>query len=94
MSQLKIYFPNVSSLDQLYSAISPTNVKVIALLKANPATAAETETMAHLKRFIRELDEAKLATFLRFTTASDVLVTDTLAISFTEDLLLILVVLP
>lgn len=84
MPRLKIYFPNVSSLDQLYSAISLTNVKVIALLKSNPATAAETETIAHLKRFTRGLDEAKLATLLRFTTASDVLVTDTLAISFTN----------
>ena len=38
-----------------------------------------------MKRFIRGLDEAKLATFLRFTTASDVLVTDTLTISFTDN---------
>ena len=63
----------------------PTNVKVTALLKASPVTAAEGETLAHLKRFIRGLDEAKLATFLRLTTASDVLVTDTLTISFTDN---------
>ena len=47
-------------------------------------TAAETEAMAHLKRFIRGLDEAKLPTFLRFTTAADVIVTDALTISFTN----------
>ena len=72
-------------LDQLDSSIIPTNVKVIAMLKASPATVAGSETMAHLKRFIRGLDEAKLTTFLRFTTASDVLVTDTLTISFNND---------
>lgn len=82
LAHLKIYFPDVSSLDQFYSCIIPTNLKVIALLKASPATAAETETVAHLKRFIRGLDEAKLTTFLRFTTAADVIVTDTLTISF------------
>lgn len=73
------------SLHELYSSILPTNVKVISLLKATPLTAAEGETLAHLKRFIRGLDESKLATFLRFTTASDVLVTDTLTISFTNN---------
>ena len=85
VSRLKIYFPDVRSLDELYSSIVPTNVKVIALLKASPVTAADGESLAHLKRFIRGLDEAKLATFLRFTTASDVFVTDTLTISFTDN---------
>ena len=84
LSRLKIYFPDVSSLDQLYSSIIPTNVKVIALLKASPATVAKSETISHLKRFIRGLDEAKLTTFLRFTTAADVIVTDSLTISFTD----------
>lgn len=84
LAHLKIYFPDVISLHQLYSSIIPSNVKVVALLKASPATAAETETLAHLKRFIRGLDKAKLTTFLRFTTASDVLVTDRLTISFTN----------
>lgn len=85
LAHLKIYFPDVSSLDQLYSSIIPINVKVIALLKASPATAAESETIAHLKRFIRGLHEAKLPTFLRFSMASDVIVTDTLTISFTDN---------
>ena len=85
VSHLKLYFPDMFSLHELYSSILPTNVKVISLLKATPLTAAEGETLAHLKRFIRGLDESKLATFLRFTTASDVLVTDTLTISFTNN---------
>ena len=80
VSHLKLYFPYMCSLHELYSSILPTNVKVISLLKATPLTAAEGETLVHLKRFIRGLDESKLATFLRFTTASDVLVTDTLTI--------------
>lgn len=84
LAHLKIYFPDVKSLHQLYSSITPSNVKVIGLLEASPATAAETETLAHLKRLIRGLDEAKLTKFLRFTTASDVLVTDRLTITFTN----------
>lgn len=62
----------------------PTNAKVISMLQASPVTSAEGETLAHMKRFIRGLDEGKLATFLRFTTASDVLVTDTLKVVFTS----------
>ena len=80
----KIYFPDVNLLDQFYSSIIPTNLKVLALLKASPATAAKTEAMAYLKRFMRGLDEAKLTTFSRFTTAADVIVTDALTISFTN----------
>ena len=85
VSHLKLYFPDMCSLHELHSSILPTNVKVISLLKATPLTAAEVETLAHLKRFIRGLDASKLATFLRFTTASDVLVTDTLTIFFTNN---------
>lgn len=58
LAHLKIYFPDVSSLDKLHSSIIPTNVKVISLLKVSPTTAAESETISHLKRFIRGLDEA------------------------------------
>lgn len=84
LAHLKIYFSDVKSLHQFYSSIMPSNVKVIGPLEASPATAAETETLAHLERFIRGLDQAKLTSFLRLTTASDVLVTDRLTISFTQ----------
>ena len=63
LAHLKICFPDVKSLHQLYSSITPSNVKVIGLLEASLATAAETETLAHLKRLIRGLDEAKLTKF-------------------------------
>ena len=55
-----------------------------SILQASPVTPAEGETLAHIKRFIRGLDQGKLATFLRFTTASDMLLTDTLKIVFTN----------
>ncbi|PFX13954.1 hypothetical protein AWC38_SpisGene21927 [Stylophora pistillata] len=84
VSSLKIYFTDVSSFLLLYDSIIPTNSKVISLFTAAPVTAAESETLGHLKRFVRGLDEAKLATFLRYTTASDVLVTDIITISFTN----------
>ena len=63
LAHLKIYSPDVKSLHQLYSSITSSNIKVIGLLEASPATAAETETLAHLKRLIRGLDEAKLTIF-------------------------------
>ena len=66
----------------MYSSITPSNVKVIGLVEASPATSAETEKLAHLKRLIVGLDEAKLTKFMRFTTASDVLVTERLTIKF------------
>ena len=50
-------FPRcIKSLHKLYSFITPSNVKVSDPLEASPATTAETETLAHLKRFIRGLD--------------------------------------
>ena len=52
VSHLKLYFADMCSLHELYSSILPTNVKVISFLKATPLTAAEGETLAHLKRFI------------------------------------------
>jgi hypothetical protein len=82
VSDFKKYFPDVCSINKLYESIVPTNVKVISILQASPVTPAEGETLAHIKRFIRGLDEGKLATFLRFTTASDMLLTDTLKIVF------------
>lgn len=63
LAHLKIYFSDVKSLHQFYSSIMPSNVKVIGPLEASPATAAETETLAHLERFIRGLDQAKLTSF-------------------------------
>ena len=84
VSDLKKHFPDICSIIKLYESIEPTNAKVISILKASPVTPAEGETLAHIKRFIRGLDEGKLATFLRFTTASDMLLTDTLKIVFTN----------
>lgn len=39
-------------------------------------SAGEQETAKHLKRYIRGLDNEKLASFLRFCTGSDILSTD------------------
>ena len=77
------YFTNTSALLTCYDSILPTNSKVISLFKATPVGPAESETLGHLKRFVRGLDEAILATFFRYTTASDVLVTDSIEITFT-----------
>ena len=40
--------------------------------------------MKHRKRFVRELDTAKLGKFLQFVTGSDIMLCDHIYVSFTR----------
>ena len=84
LSALQVYFPDVNALCSQYESVIPTNSKVVHILKANPTCSAETDVLGYLKRYIRGLEPSKLSLFLRFTTGSDIMVTDTLHISFTS----------
>lgn len=84
LSQIQLYIPNVGVLRKIYDEKKPTTAKVLAILKAAPLTPAENETFSHLKRYIRSLDDKQLARFLSFTTASDVIVTGDITITFTN----------
>ena len=78
------YFPEANALYSYYKSILPTNSKVVHILNANPTTPAETDVFGYLKRYIRGLDPSKLASFLRFVTGSDIMITDTLNVSFMD----------
>ncbi|XP_051793651.1 uncharacterized protein LOC110945962 [Acanthochromis polyacanthus] len=70
-------------LTKMYADLKPTTKKVSRLLKL-PAdmTAKQKEVEHHLRRYVRELDEAKLGKFLRFCTRSDLIVSDSIIIEF------------
>ena len=86
VQELKQYphFQSVSGIQGLYDTLNLTNKKVLETLVAQPNTDAERDTLKFLQRYIRGLDNGKLIQFLRFTTASDVLITNKLEVTFTK----------
>ena len=54
------------------------------ILVAQPNTDAERYALKFLQHYIRGLDNGKLIQFPRFTTASDVLITNKLEVTFTK----------
>lgn len=76
---------NYEKLSKMYADLKPTTKKVLRLLKF-PADmrAKQKEIEHHLRRYIRELDEEKLGKFLRFCTGSDLIVSETITVEFTE----------
>lgn len=60
----------------------PTAKKVIKALDAKPTSDAEKESLSFLKKFIKSLDAVSLKTFLKFVTGSDVMVLQTISVSF------------
>ena len=86
VQELKQYphFQSVSGIQGLYDTLNLTNKKVLETLVAQPNTDAERDALRFLQRYIRGLDNGKLIQFLRFTTASDVLITNKLEVTFTK----------
>ncbi|XP_049900229.1 uncharacterized protein LOC126390120 [Epinephelus moara] len=75
---------NSEELSKLYSDLKPTPKKVVGILNFPTGMASkEAEVAQHLKRYIRELNEEKLARFLRFCTGSDLLVSGCIKVEFT-----------
>lgn len=75
-------FQSVSGIQGLYDTLNPTNKKVLETLVVN--TDAERDALKFMQRYIRGLDNGKLIQFIRFTTASDVLITNKLEVTFTK----------
>ncbi|XP_049459333.1 uncharacterized protein LOC125905423 [Epinephelus fuscoguttatus] len=74
---------NYEELTKMYADLKPTTKKVSRLLKFQAdMTAKQKEVEHHLRRYIRELDEAKLGKFPRFCTGSDLIVSDSIIIEF------------
>ena len=72
------------SIQGLYDTLNPTNKKVLETLIAQPNTDVERDALKFLQRYIGGLDNGKLIQFLRFTTASDVLIANKLEVTFTK----------
>ncbi|XP_028409486.1 uncharacterized protein LOC114532099 [Dendronephthya gigantea] len=80
---LKSFVTTRDALFEIYQSLYPTAAKVCKIIKADPQTSAERESISHLKRWIKGLDENALAKFLRFSTGSDVILCEAIKITFT-----------
>jgi hypothetical protein len=84
---LKVFreFKCISSLTSLYDLKRPTPKTVAKLFQSIPATDNERECFAHLKRFVKSLDDSMLGVFLQFVTGSNIITVDNIEVVFTED---------
>ena len=86
VQELKQYpqFQSTSGIQCLYDTLKPTIKKVLEILSAQPNTEVEQDAFKFLQHYIRGLDNTKLIQFLRFTTASDILVTSKSEVAFSK----------
>jgi hypothetical protein len=75
-------FQTLSALEDFYEETKPTTKTILQLLDANPNSDAERDAFRFLQRFVRGLDYSKLLQFLRFTTASDILISGKVQVTF------------
>ena len=77
-------FKSVEALENFYNQKKPTPKKLIKLIDANPSNDAERSCLDHLKRYIKSLQCTLLETFLQFITGSDILLCDSITVSFSD----------
>jgi hypothetical protein len=75
-------FCDACSLYTMYEEKNPTSKRVIRLLHAEPSSEAERMCLDHLKRFIKSLNESKLAGFLQFVTGSNIIAVNEIEVAF------------
>ena len=75
-------FCDASSLYKMYEEKNPTSKRVIKLLHAEPSSDTERMCLDHLKRFIKSLNESKLAGFLQFVTGSNIITVNQIEVAF------------
>eukprot|EP00112_Aurelia_sp_Birch-Aquarium-sp1_P026041 Seg8990.2 transcript_id=Seg8990.2/GoldUCD/mRNA.D3Y31 product="hypothetical protein" protein_id=Seg8990.2/GoldUCD/D3Y31 len=83
-SKLKSVIGTLESLYEIYEKIKPSTNRVTALLKTDTSSQAHLEIFGYLKRYIKGLDDATLAKFLRYCTGADVIICDEIVVTFTE----------
>ena len=83
---LKSKFSTSEQLCNLYDKLEPTTKKVIALINSNPENNAERDTLQYFKRYIRGLGNAELKHMLQFLTGSELIVVESLEVTFIKDL--------
>ncbi len=86
LSELKMFesFQSFDKLEMLYDRMKPTNKKVLQLLQAQPNTDGERDALKFLQRYVRGLDTGNLGHFLRFTTGADILIVNSISVSFVK----------
>ena len=77
-------FNDFNSICTMYERKKPTSKRVIKLLNAEPSSDAEKASIDHLKRFIKSLDDAKLAGLLQFITGSNIITVERIEVAFTD----------
>ena len=84
LKSLTIFDPlkSVEGLRGMFEEKTASPEKVLKLLSAQPENDAERESFDHLKRFIKSLNDGALSAFLQFTTGSDIIIFDSLEVTF------------
>ena len=72
---LKFFLTSIDDLFQIYKSLYSTPSKVCKLIKADPQNSTERESLSYLKRWICD--------GLRFSTGSDVILCEAIAVTFT-----------
>lgn len=75
-------FKSIEGLRSMFEEKSVSPKKVLKLLSAQPGNDAERESFDHLKRFVKSLTDGALSAFLQFTTGSDIVICDSLEVTF------------
>ena len=75
-------FKSIEGLRGMFEEKTASPKKVLKLLSAQPENDAERESFDHLKRFIKSLNDGALSAFLQFTTGSDIIIFDSLEVTF------------
>ena len=77
-------FSSKESIKVFYESVVATSKRTIALIDASPNDDAEKDALNYFKRFIRGLNQETLKKLLRFITGSDIIVVDSIGVTFTK----------
>lgn len=75
-------FHDFNSMSTMYERKKPTSKHAIKLLNVDPSSDAESASFDHLKRFIKSLDDSKLAGLLQFITGSNITAVTEIEVAF------------
>lgn len=78
------HFQTFEALVNFYNEKKPSSKKIVKLLSASPESAAQQSSLDHLKRYVRNLEGNALGNFLQFLTGSDIIVCDSISVTFTQ----------
>ena len=79
-----VRFPTAFNMKEWYSKKIPTGRKVASLFKADCKNLQEGECLEHLKRFTKNLNTTQLAKFLQILTGSDIILVESIDITFSK----------